>query len=57
MSTLKKKKNFLSLLFSLPNVGLTSQGLTTQTPVGEIPVGGTQTLGQNTREIHKGGPP
>ena len=48
---------FVSLLFTLLDVGLTLPGITTQMPVDQIHVGQQQTLNQNTRQIHKGRPP
>ena len=47
---------FISYLPS-PNAGLTPPGLTTQMTVDQISAGEAQTLNQNTRQKHIGGPP
>ena len=48
--------SFFLVYLPSPNLGLTPPGLTTQMPVGQMPVE-QQSLDQNTRQIHKGGPP
>ena len=46
-----------SCIYSPPIKDLHPPGLTTQIPVGQMPVGGAVAMDQNTRQIHKGGPP
>ena len=53
------ENNVSFLLCYLPslNVGRTPPELTPQIPVDQMAVGGAESLHQNTRQIHKGGPP
>ena len=49
---------FLLKVFNLPQSRTyTPQELTTQMPVGQMSVGEQLSMDQNTRLIHKGGPP
>ena len=57
LSILSSLSFFISLLFTLPNVGLTPPGHSSQIPVGQMPIWGATDVDQNTRQIHKGGPP
>ena len=54
---LKRKWGTESFYLPSPSLGLRPPGLTTQMHMGQMPEGGAQSLDQNTREIHKGGPP